>query len=209
MKIKKQRGFALIEVLLAALVMVVGGVAYMKLQQTGLRYSYNNYMRVQGSAVATNFIEQLRGNVDIAANITADPNCTHGGIPCTKGTLVGLPQDTYNASVPANIKGAFEPIFKRQLEDVREQMKVVARNSVLCYLIDTDGFVRVTYRWADNNMEYQDKYQKEQTDKESKVKNFIGRLRSNALGLCPADFKAPVPDSNKEVSNMVSIYAQL
>ncbi len=192
MKMKKQRGFALIEVLLAALVMIVGGVAYMKLQQTGLRYSYNNYMRIQGETIARNFIEQLRGNVDITQNIVVS-----GTSPAVFfGTLVGLPSNQYNASAPANVQGAYQSVFIKQLKDVRAQMKLASRLSVLCYRVNINGYVRVTYRWTDNE------------DKNKKA--FINQLRTASSSLCPRSFEAVMSNQdNSVISNMVDIYAQL
>ncbi len=147
--IKKQFGFALLEVLIAALVMVVGGVAYMKLQQQGLQYSYNNAARVQGMMVAEDFIEQLRGNIAIVDNNIADKSKDFTGVIKSSGDPA---LENYSATV-----ASADEIFKKQLEMIQAQAKTFSSNSALCFRVKQDGFVRVDYLWLDNSLESKDK----------------------------------------------------
>ncbi|PID63015.1 MAG: hypothetical protein CR974_02550 [Gammaproteobacteria bacterium] len=144
MKNKKQQGFALIEVLLAALVMIVGGVGYMKLQRTGLQYSYNNNARIQGLALSENLIEQLRGNVTAVKQ----------GL-VRKGDITAK---TLTGDV-----GSSGAIINNQFKMLQEQMRLSspkaggdwAENSRLCFLTNNNGFLRVTYLWKDNSAKNQ------------------------------------------------------
>ncbi len=146
-------------------------------------------MRIQGEAIATNFIEQLRGNIDITSSIG-------GASGEFVGTIIGFPGEQYKATVPTDTKeGLPKKTFERQLKDVREQMKSVARLSVLCYRVNTEGFVRVTYRWTDNE------------DKSNK--DFVNQLKTASSSLCPTSFSQPMTKDGGVISNMVNIYAQL
>ncbi len=143
--IKKQLGFALLEVLIAALIMIVGSVAFMRLQQMGLQYSYNNYARTEGLALAENFIEQLRGNVDIIRD--------NKGLA---GVISGAKGGTKETNLTKNVA-----VFRQQIAMVQKQMerkpeKELIPNSKLCYVTNVDGFVRVTYLWKDNSKESRD-----------------------------------------------------
>lgn len=140
--VKKQRGFALIEVMLAALVMTVGGVAYMKLQQRGLQSGFNNYARSQGIAITQNFVEQLRSNVgyvktstDAEKKISASESVANPAVPDCNSS-----QATCSNS-----------IFDFQNNLIRKQMQAVSANSILCYRRGSNGYVRVTYIWPTNS----------------------------------------------------------
>lgn len=186
-KPKKQQGFALIEVMIAALVLTVGGVAYMKLQQTGLQYGFNNAARSQGVALATGFIEQLRSNVGylrtngLAAN-TSSPTPIKGSFKAGKADE---PTDEVNCDSSANTKACSEAIFSLHSYLTSEQMKSITPedNSLLCYEESPTnaGFIRVTFRWRDNS-------------KDGKSIN---------LSTCP-EFS-----DDLEQNNSVTIYAQI
>lgn len=143
---KKQRGFALIEVLLAALIMTVGGAAFMKLQRVGLQYNYNNYARTQGVVIAQGFVEQLRSNITyVKENLINDK--------ITSKVSDYKPTTTINCSIAADCA---ENIFKHQKYLISQQIAEVSPNSVLCYIEnpdETEGHIRVTYLWQDNSKE--------------------------------------------------------
>lgn len=136
---KKQSGFALVEVMMAALVLTVGGVAFMKLQRIGLQNSTNDYARNQGTAIAGNFIEQLRGNVDYM-DFTAGNN---GSI------IAGITPTTSSGCNASAACTAFD--YQRYLISLQMQNTLSTGQSILCYRQHptTDGYLRVTFIWND------------------------------------------------------------
>ncbi len=189
--VKKQKGFALLEVLIAALIMTVGGIAYMRLQQMGLQYSHNNYARTQGIAVANNFVDTLRNNIDYFSSgvqpgyITAKP-------------VVGAGSDKISFANSCVASGSAdgrlcepEAVFNLQNSFIQQQLRTSSPNSVLCYQINNEGFVRVTYLWKDNGAESKD----------------IALDKLNKGEYCPQTFNGAVDAKLKQ--NTVTIYAQL
>lgn len=143
---KQQRGFALIEVLMAALILTVGGAAFMKLQGMGLQYNYNNYARTQGMAIARGLVEQLRSNIAYAKSTDLNAQI--------KSTVTDYePTSTIDCSGSAATCAT--NVFKHQEYLISQQIAEVSPNSVLCYRehASTEGYVRVTYLWQDNSEE--------------------------------------------------------
>lgn len=179
-KIRRQRGFALIEVMLASLILTIGGVAYMKLQQRGLQYNYNNYARTQGLAIAQGLVEQLRGNVGYFGNTRIT-----GKVESSASIEAPVSCSSSSGTVNSTNHTCAESIFKYQMSLISQQMQLVSKDSVLCYLeqpgVNIRGHLRVTYIWKDN----------------SKAGQQV------ALN-CPANF-----NSVTNQSNAVTIYVQL
>ncbi len=198
-KIRKQKGFAMLEVLVAALIMTIGGVAYMRLQQMGLQYGHNNYARTQGIVIAEDFVDTLRNNLEhfqhgVVGGHIISGNAGANGVnpidlsqqPCTVSTSTASNGDT-SQSISCNTK----TIFELQNRFVQQQLQASVSNSVLCYRVNRTGFVRVTYLWKDNSAASKD----------------IDLTTLNSGGYCPADFNTAVDAKLEE--NMVTIYAQL
>lgn len=181
-KQRKQRGFALIEVMIAALVLTVGGIAYMKLQRVGLQQGFNNATRSQGIALVTGFVEQLRSNTNYlqVVGLPADGDSFKGG-------TISKPTNAANCDSKSEStkKTCAETIFALHQYLTSEQMKgiVPANNSLLCYTQSsaTTGLMRVTFIWRDNSE--------------------VGK--SITLSSCP-DFNEDITQNNS-----VTIYAQL
>lgn len=140
----KQRGFALIEVLLAALIMTVGGAAFMKLQGVGLQYNYNNYARTQGVAIAQGFVEQLRSNIAYVKSTTLNEKIQ---------STVADYEPTSVIDCSGSASACAGNVFAHQKYLISQQIAEVSPNSVLCYREhpSTEGYVRVTYLWQDNS----------------------------------------------------------
>ncbi|MGY0398996.1 MAG: type IV pilus modification protein PilV [Ostreibacterium sp.] len=178
-KKNKQSGFALIEVMLAALVLTVGSVAFMTLQRIGLQHSFNDYARTQGIALSRDFVELLRSNnsfVRLPANLTSGsivggriasnaPVCVASGNTCTESMLN----------------------YQRYLISRQMESTMVAGQSLLCYRNNGSGYMRITYLWVDNT---------------SGNRNIT--LSQNS---CPGDFTTSVGTTERD--NSVTIYAQL
>ncbi len=213
---KKQRGFALLEVLIAALIMTIGGIAYMRLQQTGLRYSYNNYVRTQGMVIAENFVDTLRNNIDYFEKASECKGKTDE--VCGVMTVTHKPEEVIQSSVfdekiCANVimkevtsdgkekeSTRFqcnpELAFKLQNEFVGKQLQNSVSNSVICYRVRQDGLARITFMWKDNS--------------EASRNIDVAKLMKKEIAdnYCPKAFDDDKFDDSLK-QNMVSIYAQL
>lgn len=184
---KKQSGFALIEVMLAALVMTVGGVAYMRLQQLGLQYNYNNYARTQGIAIAQGFAEQLRSNVGYLRTqntVISDSVKTNQAAPTS---VVNCQSDSSSTSAK---KACGLAAFNWAKYVTAQQMAAVSGTAVLCYQERAAGTgnMRMTYLWRDNSAE--------------------GKTASLD---CPAAFDSALTagTTNNTHANSVTVYVQL
>lgn len=149
---KEQRGFALIEVMLAALVLVIGSAAFMRLQQIGLQQSFNNYARAEGTVIASNFSNYLRSNLGFVRFNVAKNGSIIGG---REAAPAQLPQDNANCSADQASQSCSESTlaFHRYLISKKMEQTVPAGNSLLCYRESNaiDGYMRITYLWVDKN----------------------------------------------------------
>ncbi len=179
-KNKKQAGFALIEVMLAALVMMVGSLGFLKLQQMGLQSNFNNFARIQGTTLAEGFVEQLRGNVGFLKSARISGVKIQGHITSSSGVAL---KGTADCSSSINTSQCANNIMAFHQFTLSQQMNSVASNSSLCYLEQAagSGRFRITYLWQDN------------TD--------VGK---NASLECPT-----FNDNKLDLNNSVTIYAQL
>ncbi len=195
----KQKGFALLEVLIAALIMTIGGVAYMRLQQMGLQSSYNNYARTQGVVIVAGFIDTLRNNTEYFQTGDMEGYIISGRATSKKIGSIDFSKKICSVSNSTNSAGEVskkiscnnETIFQLQNRFVQQQLQSSVPNSILCYRTNKEGFVRVTYLWKDN----------------SAASKAVDLETLNRGDYCPADFNMVVNPALEQ--NMVSIYAQL
>jgi type IV pilus assembly protein PilV len=61
-----QRGFSLIEVLIALVILAVGVLGLAALQTTGIQYTHDAYIRSQATVIVYDLVERMRNNVDNA-----------------------------------------------------------------------------------------------------------------------------------------------
>ncbi|PID65061.1 MAG: hypothetical protein CR962_00260 [Gammaproteobacteria bacterium] len=176
---KKQRGFALLEVMVAALVLTIGGVAYMRLQQIGLQSGFNNAARTEGAALINAFTEQLRSNVTLIREGTAADKT--GSFLADDVTA---PTDTVDCDSSTLTCAKIMFNLHRYLTSQQMSQITPKKNSRLCYIESgTDrGLMRLTFQWRDN----------------SKAGQTI-----NLTGACPA-FNAYIDQNNS-----VTMYVQL
>ncbi len=86
MNLRTARGFSLIEVLIAVLVLSIGLLGLAGMQAASLRFNHNAYMRSQATFLAHDVIERMRANRTQA--LAGAYAIGFGGAP-TAGTVAG------------------------------------------------------------------------------------------------------------------------
>lgn len=200
------QGFALIEVMMAALVLTVGCLAFLKLQQTGIQYSFNDYARSQGVAITQGFAEKLRGNIAFT-----DPSINSGSIVAGDSSLsTSLPQETTDCTNAVPGKECAKAILAYQSYLTSQQMKnLIKGDSILCYQKGaTPGSVRLTFIWLDTAL-FSEPDDDKLTIEEKRAKR-EKIVFSNVK--CPTEYGKDADFDNKDndfLENSVTIYAQL
>ncbi len=70
---RRERGFSLIEVLVALLVLAIGLLGLAALQAQGLRFNHDAYVRTQATHIAYDIVDRMRTNrANVAAYTTPD-----------------------------------------------------------------------------------------------------------------------------------------
>jgi len=70
---RRERGFSLIEVLIALLVLAIGLLGLAALQAQGLRFNHSAYVRTQATHIAYDIVDRMRTNrANVAAYTTPD-----------------------------------------------------------------------------------------------------------------------------------------
>lgn len=180
-------GFALIEVMVAALVLTVGCLAFLKLQRIGVQYAFNDYARSQGVAIAQGFTEKLRSNTPF---IHAD-DLQYGNIK-SYTTLSGVfPQENANCQADTPGIACAKALLDYHRYLTAQQMKAFIKGkSKLCYRKHPSikGSLRLTFMWVDSSSS-------------KKVQKTFDSIE------CPESFTAQL---DKDITDSsVTIYAQL
>lgn len=138
----KQEGFALIEVMIAAVVFSIAAIGFMKLQSRALSESYENYASQQAQTIITDFIEKIRADRSFRANQTF----IAGGILAMAN----------NSSTPCTGDICQSGVFSYQAREIATAMGTAfpMNLSALCYIADvgTDqNNIRVDFIWRGKN----------------------------------------------------------
>lgn len=88
----QQRGFSLVEVLVAVLVLSVGLVGIAGLQVAAMKTNQSAYMRSQATALAYSLGDRMRSNVPAAA-LNAYDAAMAGSVPACASVVGCLPQE--------------------------------------------------------------------------------------------------------------------
>ncbi len=75
---RRHRGFTLIEMLVAVLVLSIGLLGLAGLQATGIRNNHSAYMRTQATFLAIDILDRMRANRDAAIGGDYDQALTDG-----------------------------------------------------------------------------------------------------------------------------------
>lgn len=189
---KNQRGSALVEVMLATLVLTVGSIAFLRLQQIALQSSFNDYARRQATSISQGFVDLLRSNPQYM-NLS-DANKNNSIIGGKSKSTVSLPQSNGNckSSNPGKVCALATLNYHRYLIDLQMKDALAAKQSLLCYRENTNqsGYIRITFMWLDSTNNY----------------SATNKLEIKAAN-CPATFGAQL--DSKYLNNSVTTYAQL
>lgn len=95
---KKQKGFTLIEILVAVVILSIGLLGVASLQVQGLRNNQSAYLRSQASLLAYDMADRMRTNsgqailgayddFDSLGTVPSDPNCISSALGCNDANL--------------------------------------------------------------------------------------------------------------------------
>ncbi len=121
---KSGKGFTLIEVLIALLILTVGLLGMATLMMSSLQSSQGAYLRSQASVQAYDLIERMRANSSQAittnnytlaadATATADPECGTSDDGCTPSDQAQQDLHDWRAALEAGIPGATAVIARQ------------------------------------------------------------------------------------------------
>jgi type IV pilus assembly protein PilV len=131
---KRARGFSLIEVLVAMIILAVGLLGLASLQARGLKFNHDAYVRSQATTLAYDIMDRMRANRDSANLYTSAPT----GV-C----------DPTTASVPNDV---------RCWNDALGQLLPGGASTIAVNLTDATMF-DITIRWLDRERDVADQGQ--------------------------------------------------
>lgn len=117
-----QKGFTLIEVLVAALVLAIGILGLVTTMMIGLKSDQSSYFRSQASAIAYDMADRIRLNreaadagtyddLDTNGTIPADPSCTSstGGCSSAQQAVLDIREWAWNFKKVDNSVASYSP----------------------------------------------------------------------------------------------------
>ena len=126
-----QRGFTLLEVLVALVVLSIGLLGLSGLQTTGLRNNYSAFLRSQATLVTSDIVDRMRANRDAARG--GDYDIAYTGSP-TSISCSGTCSKTQVAQIDVELWRA----YVERLPSGEGEVSVTA-----------GGLAEVKVRWAD------------------------------------------------------------
>ncbi len=109
--LSQTRGFSMIEILVTVVVLSIGLLGLAGMQLTGLKYNHSAYLRSQATLLASDIIDRMRANREMArqGNYDIAIGTSASSITCTAATA--------NCS-PAELAAADLAEWKQQLKDL-------------------------------------------------------------------------------------------
>lgn len=158
--INRSKGFTLIEVMVAALVLAIGILGLATSMLAGLKSDKSAYYRSQAAAIATDMAERMRANRDSIASyegfttdsqIVGANNCLKATNGCTGAQLVTQDfREMQSHFLNVNELGTFSPKLP---------------NGVATIDTDADGRYVITVSWAEDDWDGDDLSNRIDTEK--------------------------------------------
>ena len=151
MKRSKQKGFTLIEVLIAILVLAIGMLGMAGLQSYSVSSSYNAHLRTQATLLAQSIVDRMRANPQAAAdnnylilfsNEPGSVNCNAIGSNCSHEQLAD-----YDLREWKCLLGNF--VDSGDCEPFATQSTLPAGNGEIIREPTDQSQTRVTVQWTD------------------------------------------------------------
>jgi len=96
---RRQRGFSMIEVLIALLILAIGLLGMANMQASGMRSTHGAYLRTQATIMAGDILDSMRANVNAARGGSYD--IAFSGTATCGATLVSCDLDTWLTALAA------------------------------------------------------------------------------------------------------------
>ncbi|MFM8330224.1 MAG: type IV pilus modification protein PilV [Candidatus Methylumidiphilus sp.] len=103
----RKKGFTLVELMVALLVLAIGLLGLAALQAKGLSNNHNAYLRTQATLLAQDMADRMRGNRAALASYTGtqtSDDCSTGS--CTSAQMAGYDLAQWNIALTTRLPGA-------------------------------------------------------------------------------------------------------
>lgn len=118
-----QKGFSLVENLVALLVMSIGLLGIASLQLTGVSKSRSSFERSQATMLASEIVERMRANLPAAEN--GDYNVAKGaGVPTANSACIGISADCSPSDLAAADLFYWQRRVSETLKNTESQIQV-------------------------------------------------------------------------------------
>jgi type IV pilus assembly protein PilV len=99
------RGFSLVELMVAILVVAIGLLGLAGLQVTGLSSNHNAYLGTQATLLAQDMADRMRANAQGLASYTGTAASSSCGTSCTPAQMAGNDLVQWNQTLAAQLPG--------------------------------------------------------------------------------------------------------